>query len=78
MQNKLKILIVDDCLEDRQAYCRYLSQDEKYNYIFIEQEYGEDGLEACKQAEPDILLLDYMLPDMDGLEFLQELKADCN
>ena len=78
MQNKLKILIVDDCLEDRQAYCRYLSQDEKYNYIFIEQEYGEDGLEACKQAEPDILLLDYMLPDMDGLEFLQELKADRN
>ena len=78
MQNKLKILIVDDCLEDRQAYCRYLSQDEKYNYIFIEQEYGEDGLEACKEAEPDILLLDYMLPDMDGLEFLQELKADRN
>ncbi|MDY6901365.1 MAG: response regulator [Cyanobacteriota bacterium] len=78
MQNKLKILIVDDCLEDRQAYCRYLSQDEKYNYIFVEQEYGENGLEACKQIEPDIILLDYMLPDMDGLEFLEELKADRN
>jgi len=78
MQNKLKILIVDDCLEDRQAYCRYLSQDEKYNYIFVEQEYGDLGLEACKQVEPDIILLDYMLPDMDGLEFLEELKANCN
>ncbi|MEM7717004.1 MAG: PAS domain S-box protein, partial [Cyanobacteria bacterium P01_A01_bin.68] len=78
MQKKHKILIVDDCLEDRQAYCRYLSQDEKYNYIFVEQEYGEDALEACKQVEPDVILLDYMLPDMDGLEFLQELKADCN
>lgn len=78
MQNKLKILIVDDCLEDRQAYCRYLSRDETYNYRFVEQEYGEVGLEACKQFEPDIILLDYMLPDMDGLEFLQQLKTECN
>ncbi|MEO1183650.1 MAG: PAS domain S-box protein [Cyanobacteria bacterium J06636_27] len=78
MENKRKILIVDDCLEDRQAYCRYLSQDEKYNYVFAEQENGEEGLEACQQIEPDIILLDYMLPDMDGLEFLQELKEYCN
>ena len=78
MQNQRTILIIDDCLEDRQTYRRYLQKDEKYDYIFVEKQYGEDGLEACKQIEPDVILLDYMLPDMDGLEFLQKLKNDRN
>ncbi len=78
MHKKRTVLIVDDSLEDRHTYRRYLQKDGKYDYTFLEQHYGEDGLEACKQIEPDIILLDYMLPDMDGLEFLQELKPYLN
>ena len=74
MQNQRTILIIDDCLEDRQTYRRYLQKDDKYDYTFLEKQHGEDGLEACKQIEPDVILLDYMLLDMDGLEFLQKLK----
>lgn len=78
MHNQRTVLIIDDCLEDRHAYRRYLQKDEKYTYVFLEEEHGENGLELCKQKQPDVILLDYMLPDMDGLEFLQELEVNCN
>ncbi|AFY56717.1 PAS domain S-box [Rivularia sp. PCC 7116] len=77
MQNHYTVLIIDDCLEDRNTYCRYLQKDDECNYQFLEQEYGKDGLEACKQVQPDIILLDYMLPDINGLEFIQELQSCC-
>ncbi|MEA5599017.1 PAS domain S-box protein [Rivularia sp. UHCC 0363] len=78
MQYQYTVLIIDDCLEDRNTYRRYLEVDEKYIYTFLETEYGENGLELCLSTQPDAILLDYMLPDMDGLEFLQELKDCCH
>ncbi|MFB2977601.1 PAS domain S-box protein [Microseira sp. BLCC-F43] len=68
------ILIVDDCEEDREVYRRYLGQDSKYSYKIFEEEDGENGLLLCNKIQPDVILLDYLLPDMDGLEFLGELK----
>lgn len=37
---------------------------------------GEDGLAACRAQTPDLVLLDLMLPGMDGLEVCRELKGD--
>ncbi|AFZ15377.1 multi-sensor signal transduction histidine kinase [Crinalium epipsammum PCC 9333] len=74
-ENKQTILIIDDCLEDRETYRRYLLQDSKYSYKIVEEEYGENGLELCSLIKPDVILLDFLLPDIDGLEFLNELKA---
>lgn len=37
---------------------------------------GRAGLEAVRQQKPDIVLLDLMMPDMDGWEVYQHLKAD--
>jgi len=34
----------------------------------------ENGLELCSLVKPDAILLDFLLPDIDGLEFLDELK----
>lgn len=74
-QNQRTILIVDDCLEDREAYRRYLHQDERYSYRILEEEIGESALELCRQIQPDAILLDFALPDMDGVEFLNELQS---
>lgn len=74
-QNQRTILIIDDCPEDRETYRRYLLQDSRYTYTILEEEYGENGLELCRLVKPDAILLDFLLPDIDGLEFLDELKT---
>lgn len=73
-QNERRVLIVDDCPEDRETYRRYLRQDPDYTYVVLEEESGEKALELCRLMKPDSVLLDYLLPDIDGLEFLDELS----
>jgi PAS domain S-box-containing protein len=68
------VLLVEDCLEDRTTYLRYLSHDRRHSYNILVAETGEEAISLCKQQFPDLILLDYLLPDMDGLEFLDELK----
>ncbi|MEI6044219.1 MAG: PAS domain S-box protein, partial [Chloroflexota bacterium] len=73
-----KILIVEDSPHDRATFRRYLGKDSKNSYTFWEVETGEKGLESFRVRPPDCILLDYSLPDMDGLEFLNELKNRTN
>jgi PAS domain S-box-containing protein len=68
------VLIVDDSPEDRELYRRYLLRDRKYSYTILEATLGEQGLELWLQHQPDVVLLDYRLPDLDGLEFLAQLQ----
>ena len=72
----LTILIVDDSPEDRAVYVRLLTQDRRHEYRFLETDSGEEGLRLGREARPDCLLLDYRLPDLDGLEFLSRLTAE--
>jgi len=37
---------------------------------------GREGLEAIRRVKPDLVLLDLMMPDMDGWEVYQQMKAD--
>ena len=67
------VLLVEDSPEDRAATRRYLSRDPHCAYRFLEVATGADGLEVCRAAGLDCVLLDFSLPDMDGLEFLAEL-----
>ncbi|BAZ39616.1 multi-sensor hybrid histidine kinase [Calothrix sp. NIES-4101] len=70
-----QILIVDDNLEDQKNSHQYLLQDQQHNYNIIEAKTGEEALLLCQQEFPDVILLDNLLPDMDGLEVLKRLKA---
>jgi signal transduction histidine kinase/DNA-binding response OmpR family regulator len=69
------ILIVDDSPEDRELYRRYLQKDNKYSYRILEASLGRQGLELWQQHQPDVMLLDYRLPDLDGVEFLARLLS---
>ncbi len=68
------ILIVEDSRSYRSKLRDYLSQDNRYNYTIIETETGAEGLKQYRIAKPDAILLDYVLPDMNGLEFLHALQ----
>lgn len=68
------LLIVDDSLEDCDLYRRYLLRDQTYHYKIVTAESGQQGLALWQQHQPDAVLLDYRLSDLDGLEFLEQLR----
>ncbi len=68
------ILIVEDSPTYRQLLRGYLHQDNRYTYRILETETGAEGLKQYRIVQPDAILLDYLLPDMNGLEFLQALQ----
>lgn len=69
------VLIVDDSLEDRELYRRYLLHEREYSYTIVEASLGRQGLDLWQQHQPDVMLLDYSLPDMNGLEVLTQLQS---
>ncbi len=72
----LKVLIIDDNPEDREVYRRLLRKAPGQDFETVEADTGREGLESVHAERPDCILLDYRLPDIDGLEFLAELLAD--
>ncbi|MBD2498075.1 two-component system response regulator [Nostoc sp. FACHB-280] len=72
-QQQRTVLIVDDSPNDREFYRRCLLKDKDYSYNILEATLGKQGLELWQQHQPDVVLLDYRLPDTDGLEFIATL-----
>ena len=71
-----RILIIDDNPEDRATYRRCITQGSAQDYQFWEASFGEEGLRLCREIVPDCVMLDYRLPDLDGLEFLDRFDAE--
>jgi two-component sensor histidine kinase len=69
------LLLIDDNPADRHIIKRYLHHDTEHHYLFVEAETGDQGLQWCSTTFPDCILIDYNLPDMNGLELLAELVS---
>lgn len=67
------VLVVDDMAANRSVLCRQL---ELHKYGVISVDSGEAALELLTRTRPDIVLLDYMMPNMNGIEVLRRLRAD--
>lgn len=67
------VLVVDDMAANRSVLCRQL---ELHKYGVISVESGEAALELLTRTRPDIVLLDYMMPNMNGIEVLRHLRAN--
>jgi phosphoserine phosphatase RsbU/P len=69
----IRVLIVEDCPEDRETFTRFLNQNVLHRYVVFEADTGRQGCELIAQEQPHCVLLDYRLPDLNGLQVLCHL-----
>ena len=69
-----RVLVIDD-EEDIREVAR-LSLELVGQYQVLTASSGRDGLDSARSHRPDAILLDVMMPDMDGPAALAELRAD--
>ncbi|MDH3214168.1 MAG: hybrid sensor histidine kinase/response regulator [Myxococcales bacterium] len=74
----LSILIVDDDATVRAVYRNHLRSDPTTRYDVAEVGSGEEALRRCRKRSFDCVILDYSLPDVDGLQILSELVEDAS
>jgi DNA-binding response OmpR family regulator len=75
MHTPPRILIVDDNEMNRDILVTRLSTQ---GYELFQAADGEEALTAAMQHLPDLILLDVMMPKLDGMEVCRRLKADAN
>jgi two-component system, chemotaxis family, chemotaxis protein CheY len=71
----VKILVVDDSRTMRMIVVRTLRQAGYEGHEILEAEDGASGLAAVEAHSPDLILSDWNMPNMSGLEFLAELRS---
>ena len=72
-KKKMKLLIVDDSSNNRTAINYWLGEE---NFEILHAGNGISALKICEAFIPDIILLDYNLPDMDGIEVCQRIRSN--
>lgn len=72
----MTILVVDDSTVMRKIVIRSLRQAGFGDHEVEQAEDGREGLEKAKSTSPAVILSDWNMPNMNGLEFLQALRAE--
>jgi len=68
---KTKVLLVDDEIDLILIMGKRIKQ---WGYDLMEATGGKEAVSAVKSGRPDIVILDYMMPDMDGIDTLKEIR----
>ncbi|MCX5706641.1 MAG: response regulator [Candidatus Omnitrophica bacterium] len=68
---KIKVLFVDDEADILKVIGTRI---ESWGYALFIAKNAKEALEVLKEDKPDIAILDYMLPDMDGVDLLREIR----
>ena len=68
-----KILLIED---DSDLFALLKYNLEKEGFTLTGQQTGRGALELCRQVRPDLILLDIMLPDSDGLDICKGIRKD--
>lgn len=67
----MKILIVDD---DQNILRLYKEELEDEGYIIVTASNGQEAIERFEKEDPDLVTLDILLPDIDGIKLLRQMK----
>ena len=71
-----KVAIIEDDRVDREIYKRCLQLSTAFEFDFAEAGSAAEGIELSRKWSPDCILLDFHLPDQDGLEVLRQLRGE--
>jgi len=72
----MKILVVDDSKAMRMIVMRTLRQAGFEGHTIVEAENGVQALQSIQAGAPDLILCDWNMPEMNGLELLMKLNAE--
>jgi len=70
----IRVVVVDDHNLVRVGLCRLLEAEQDLEVVG-QSGSGHEGVELCKALRPDVVVLDYSLPDLDGLEATRQIVA---
>ncbi|MCK4286169.1 MAG: response regulator, partial [Candidatus Lokiarchaeota archaeon] len=71
----VKVLIADDSSFQRKIISEMLSEHEKIEVVYLARD-GVEAVEKVKELKPDVVLLDILMPRMDGLAALKQIMKD--
>ena len=74
----MKVLIVDDSMAMRQIVKRTLKQAGFNSLDITEASDGQEAFNEIYQIDPDLVLCDWNMPNMNGIELLEKLRAENN
>jgi DNA-binding response OmpR family regulator len=69
----MKILVVDD---EKNILKLYKAELEDEGYDIVTANSGKEALDVFRQENPDLVTLDIMMPDIDGIQVLRQLKQE--
>ena len=72
IMHKITLLYAEDEVETRQNHLEYLK--ERYNFNYLEAGNGAEALELFNKHQPEIILTDITMPQMDGLTFIEHVR----
>lgn len=72
---KIRVLVVDDAVVVRQIVSSVLTEDPQIQVVGLAQN-GRVAITKARQLEPDVVILDVEMPEMDGLETVSALRRD--
>jgi CheY-like chemotaxis protein len=73
LTNGASVLVIDDDATSREALTELLKEE---GYEVLSAAGGEEGLEAARKHHPDLLLLDMMMPGIDGVEVIRRIRSE--
>lgn len=71
ISNELPLLLI---IDDNDEIVYFLTEEYSKEYSCISANNGKEGLALACEQHPDIIILDYMMPEMDGLEFCKSIR----
>ncbi|MGE5495917.1 MAG: response regulator [Burkholderiales bacterium] len=72
---QINVLLADNCSEFTKLFSDYLSLNPNINIVGITAD-GAETVELLRQTRPDVLLLDLVMPRVDGLEVLRRISSE--